>query len=575
MPFDGIAVAALTSELNELLADGRIEKINQPERDELLLLIRAHGVNRRLVLSASASSPRAHLQTTTKENPEKAPMFCMLLRKHFQGAKIIGFSQPSMERVLVMETEGRNEMGDISRKRLITELMGKHSNIIAVDENDCVLGSIKHVDFTVSSVRQVLPGMKYELPPDQGKRDPRTVTTEEIVAVLRSAAEPADRCLLDAFCGLSPLAAREIAHLGLGEADYDLTRATDVTILRFAHFVKKFFERYLSPPFTPVVLYHPNGRIADFSALPVTQYGDAMRSEPSPSLSEAAETLYETRDRQERLAQRTGDLIRLVETNLARCRKKEALQRNKLKDCEKKELYRIRGDILMANLYRVPQEDSVTLENFYDDNNPIKIPLQTDLTPAQNAQRYYTLFRKAKTAEEVTTEQLTATLAEQEYLESVLNHILDASTLPEAAALREELAQEGYLVRREQPGNKKRKEAPLEPISETFGGYEILIGRNNLQNDQLTLRLANNSDIWLHTKDFPSAHVILRTKGTTPPDEVVLYAAELCAAHSRAKQSDNVPVDYTEVRNVKKPRGAKAGMVIYDHYRTVYVTPRV
>ncbi len=575
MAFDGIAVSCIAHELNNILKDGRVDKILQPEYDEIILGVRSQGKNRKIVLSASPSNPRVHLTSTQKENPEKAPMFCMLLRKHLLGGKVKCVTQPDFERIIEFHIESRDEMGDVSEKRLISEIMGRVSNIILADAGGKVLGSIRHVDFSVSQVRQLIPGMMYEMPPSQGKLNPMLASREEILQKLSQYSLGADKFILETFTGIGPMSAREIASLALGETDANCSLMTNLQKENFSEFIADFFEKIKSGCYCPVLIYKNENKIYDFSAINITQYGDSMTVEKTKTLNDAADAFYRTKDFQERISQKSSSLMHFIDNNIQRCQKKLALQQQKMKDCETKDKNKTIGDLITANLYRIKDGDtSAEVENFYDGMKVIKIKLKPELSPSQNAQRYYKIYQKLKTAEVVTAEQIKLTENELDYLESVKESLMLAESEAEINELRDELSGQGYRVKKpEKSKTRKQVSKPLEfKLSDGFTAY---VGRNNTQNDELTLRMSSRTDLWFHTKFIHGSHTVIKTDGRTPSDDVIVEAAKICAYYSKARNSANVPVDYTIIKNVKKPGGAKPGMVIYDNYNTVNVKPEL
>ena len=575
MAFDGLAVACMVNELNNVLSQGRVDKILQPEYDEIILGIRAGGKNHKLVLSASSSNPRIHLTTTQKENPEKAPMFCMLLRKHLLGGKVVAVIQPDFERVAEIHIESRDELGDISVKRLIIEVMGRVSNIILADGEGKVLGSIKHIDFSVSQVRQLIPGMLYEMPPSQGKINPLEATAEEIEDKLCQYSLGADKFILDTFVGIGPMSAREIAYRATGSADTNCQLMSIEQKTKFSEFLKEFFEKIKSGFFSPVLIYKDEEKIKDFSGINITHYENLFFVKPRDSFNEAVDEYFKTKDFQERISQKTSSLMKFVETNIQRCQKKLALQQQKMKDCESKEKYKVMGDLLTANLYRVNYGDEFAqLENFYNNMEILKIPLKPQLSPSQNAQRYYTIYQKLKNAEVITAQQMELARQEIDYLESIKENLMIVENEREINELREELYIQGYHVKRVEK-SKIRKQASKPLQFQLSDGFVCYVGRNNMQNDELTLRQSRANDLWFHTKLIHGSHTVIKTEGRTPSDDVIVEAAKICAYYSKARNSANVPVDYTIIKNVKKPSGAKPGMVIYDNYNTVNVKPEL
>lgn len=575
MAFDGLAVSCMVHELNNILTNGRVDKVLQPEYDEIILAIRSGGKNHKLVLSASSSNPRIHLTTVQKENPEKAPMFCMLLRKHLLGGKVVAVTQPDFERVAEIHIESRDELGDVSVKRLIIEVMGRVSNIILVDAGGKVLGSIKHIDFSVSQVRQLIPGMMYEMPPSQGKINPITATLQNIEGKLCSYSLGADKFMLDTFVGIGPLSAREIAYRATGSTDTNCQLMSNEQKENFSKYIKEFFEKMKNGVFSPVLIFKDEEKIKDFSGINITHYENTFIVKKCETLNDAVDEYFKTKDFQERISQKTSSLMKFVETNIQRCQKKLALQQQKMKDCENKEKNKIIGDLLTANLYRINYGDEfIEVENYYNNMEIMKISLKPELSPSQNAQRYYTVYQKLKNAEVVTAQQMNLAKQEIDYLESIKENLMIVENEREINELRDELHQQGYHVKRAEKSKiRKQVSKPLQfQLSDGFVAY---VGRNNMQNDELTLRQSRANDLWFHTKYIHGSHTVIKTEGRTPSDDVIVEAAKICAYYSKARNSENVPVDYTVIKNVKKPNGAKPGMVIYDNYNTVNVRPEL
>ena len=577
MALDGVAIAALVDELNKACAGGRIDKIHQPERSEIIIHLRSLGNNLKLLLCANPSFPRMHITNTTKENPAQPPMFCMLLRKHLTGGKILGFEQVDFERIIKMNIESSDELGYMSVKSLIVEIMGKHSNIILTDNNGRILDSIYHVDITVSSVRQVLPGLTYELPPSQGKHNPLVADEEQIAACMNDGEVELKKMLMEAYSGISPLVASEIVFRATGSTD---TRGCDTVAdvrLRTARCFVYYLDRVRAGDFSPTVLINAqSGKMMDYCALPVTLYGELARAEQYATMSEALDGFYTKKAANEAMKQKSGDLLKFVNNNIDRCRKKLQIQNETLAKVAKRDKYKMYGDLVTANIYRIVQGmESIEVENYYSpDNEKIYIPLQKDLTPSQNAQRYYKRYNKDKTAEAETQKQKEINLEEIEYLESVQTSILTAETVSEINQIREELVEQKYLRNRDRLKKGKKSQTPTPMHFISSDGYDIYVGKNNKQNDYVTLKLGRSTDIWFHTKLIHGSHVIVKTADAeTVPDNTYLEAAALAAYYSKGRGGDNIPVDYTEVKNVKKPAGAKPGMVIYVSYNTLYVSP--
>ncbi|MDD4688190.1 MAG: NFACT RNA binding domain-containing protein [Eubacteriales bacterium] len=574
MAFDGLTVCRLADELNKKLFEGRIEKVLQPEKDEVNLVIRAKGENHRLLISAGSFAPRAHLTSSVKENPAVPPLFCMLLRKHIAGGRVVSFEQPDFERILIMRVASRDELGDMSIKSLYMELMGRCSNIVLVDAGGKILGCAKNIDISVSSVRQVLTGLTYTLPPSQNKINPLLAIREEIFNAVDKVL-PADKAVLEGFTGISPLIAREIAYTFFGDATQDLSMIDYTRKSAFAEHIYSWFRSFTEDNDGGWILTDTHKRkTADFAPVDICQYGDYMEKEHYDSISNVIDTYYYQKDLTERANQRKSNLTKFVNNNIARCQKKLAVLQRELSQAQGKEKYKICGDILTANLYQLKEgQKSVVLFNYYD-NNDISIDLLQELSPSANAQRYYNLYNKYKTAEIRCEEQLGLCQGELEYFESVLSLLEINDTEKELMEIRDELVSAGYMVGNKSKGKKQPKKAESKPLHFTTSeGLDVYVGKNNLQNDKLTMKTAHNSDIWFHVKNYPGSHTILAAAGREYTDASIMEAAVIAARHSKASSSSKVPVDYTFIRNIKKPNGAKPGFVIYETYNTVYVTP--
>lgn len=579
MAFDGLVVRALAQELNQKLSGARLDKIYQPEADELLLAF--HGANGayKVTLSANASIPRVALAETTKENPIAAPMFCMLLRKHLTSAHLLAVRQPGLERMLAFELETRNELGDTVKKSLIIEIMGRHSNIILTDENNRIADSIKRVDFSVSSKRQILPGLAYELPPAQDKVNPLECGLDGALSALEtlSETERLDKALLTRFQGISPLVAREIAYLATGETDYPCKDMDYAKRLDAATAMQQLLAGLKSGVAAPCYLTsRETGKLMEFAAVPITQYGAAAELHHEDSMGLLISRFYRERDKKEQSLRRSAHLSKLVATHIERCAKKLELQAAELADTEKKEQWKQYGDLLTANLYKMEKGmTAVRVQNYFDEAlSEVTVPLDSTLSPSANAQRYYKKYNKAKTAALMLKDQMAKAREELSYLESVAEALERAESAALLAQIGEELADQGYL--RTTRDARRKKQQPAAPARlTTADGFTVLLGKNNRQNDYLTCKLAQNKDLWFHTKNIPGSHVVLKYEQDRPfSDSAVTQAAALAAWFSKARESDNVPVDYTEIKNVKKPAGAKPGFVIYTTNQTAYVTPK-
>jgi len=576
MAFDAITMKALTKELCDKIIDGRIDKIHQPERDEIVLHIRTREENFRLVLSASSAHPRIHFTEHTKKNPITAPMFCMLLRKHLGSGKITSVEQTGFERILKIAIESYNELGDLTTKYLITEIMGRHSNIILTNEDGKILDSIKHIDFTISSVRQVLPGLLYQLPPEQSKVILTEVGNDTILDF--SLPKRADKVIMDAVSGISPICAREVVYRTFGRCDV----TTEELNLNKQSALKtqliSLADEVRNNSFSPCIIKDAaSGKMLDFSPVDIKQYEGIAAVSTTNSISDAIDTFFNMRDMHERMRQKGADLVKLLTNHSERISKKLDILSKTVKDAQNKESYKIKGDLITANLYRIEAgQKEIEVENYYEPDMPIiKIALDETLSPSQNAQKYYKKYNKSKTAEIEAQKQIDQSEIDLEYIESTLSAVENSESENDLNAIRAELIAEGFLNRR--PDAKRQKQAQAKPMHfVSSDGFHIYVGKNNTQNDQLTLKFANSGDIWFHTKNIHGSHVIIKLGiDKDVPKTTMLEAACLAAYYSKARNSSQVPVDYTQVKNVKKPNGAKPGMVIYDYYNTVYVTPKL
>ncbi|MBR4030215.1 MAG: NFACT family protein [Clostridia bacterium] len=545
MAFDASVIRCLAIELNQKLKGGKIDKIHQPQKDELYLVFRTFKESFRLRISVTPACPRLNLTSDKYENPPAPPMFCMLLRKHLGGGRLIQVEQIGFERILIFHIESYDELGDLSVKKLIVEIMGKHSNIILVNKEDKIIDSIKRIDISLSSVRQVLPGLTYHLPPND-RKNPLISPLEEDLSDKR---EP-EKELTKIYSGISPQLAGEILRTGFDNV----------------------IEKIKNNEFSPCIILDSKDNAVDFSAIAVTQYGQEFKIVPDESISGVVDTFYRQKAHSALLKRLSAELLRLVSNNIERCEKKLSIFERQIQDSQKKDTYKIYGELITANLYKIKYGDKEVVADNYYDGTEVTIPLDENLSPAKNAQRYYTKYTKAKTAEEQAIIQKKKTEKELKYLESVADEIARADSPSDIAEIKEELRETGYISA--DTSKRKKKDLPLSPIEFEIDGYTVLVGRNNRQNDYLTLKMARSTDIWLHTKDIPGSHVIIRKKQDEEiPDAVIEKSAILAARHSKAKNSSKVAVDYTTVKNVKKPSGAKPGMVIYDHYYTIYVNP--
>lgn len=579
MPYDGLVLAAVRKELEEKLAGGRIERIYQPEKEELIITIHRLGGKHRLLMSAHAQNARVHLSTPIKENPVTPPLFCMVLRKHLEGGRISGFAQPGLERVLVMKIESRDELGRPSAKHLVCEIMGKHSNIILVDTSTgSILDGIKRYSHAVSRHREVLPGRPYLEPPAQGKLNPLEVDEEQFRrACLDSPLETALPNLLQKrFEGLSTVTCREIVHRANLAPETLLDQCGDYEFRVLWEALRAVASAAAGGCFEPCLVAGRKGEPLDFAALELGHTGlKTVRGE----MNHLLDVFYSYRDRLQRLEKEKGSLASLVNKEAARLEKKLNLYAESLDDTAGMEKFRLYGELLTANLYRLEKgRGEAALENYYEEGAPpVAIPLDPTLTPNENSQAYFKKYLKAKNTREALESRIEQAREELAYLEGIRTALELAADLPEVAEVRQELQEQGYLKEAPQPGarkNKQKEKLVPRPLSlRSSDGFELFVGKNNKQNDYLTLRLAREEDIWLHTKDIPGAHVVIRTEGREVPPTTLEEAAGLAAYFSKARGSKTVPVDYTLKKYVHKPRGAKPGLVIYEKQRTIMAAP--
>lgn len=566
---DGLSLYAVVRELSCLIG-GKIDKISQPERDELILSVRAGGANRRLLLCAAADQCRVHLTNTSPPNPAEAPMFCMLLRRRLMGARILDVLQPGLDRVVRLVVEARDELGDPAPFELIVEIMGKHSNIILVDDKGIVVDSIRHVSPFMSSVRTVLPGVKYLAPPAQDKEDPREAEEERFFEALQGEGR-ADKRLSEIFSGLAPTVAQELCASALGEQPRrleDMPEADKRKISAFLHSLYADFER---GAYAPVLVMDGERAVRAFPFVPFAPEENIRRM---PSMNEAIDEFYAVRAMLERYKRRSASLSHILANNVERCEKKAALYRETLMAEDQMEEYRLMGELILASLHTIRKGvKEAVLEDYYVDPPQKRIvPLDERLSPADNAQKYYKKYQKLRAAREQAKSLLKVAEEELLYLEGQLDNLEKCTLDAELDELRAELEQEGYL-RPSAPKGKRQKVVPSKPLHYiSADGFDVYVGKNNRQNDALTLSFATGEDLWLHVKGFAGSHVIVKTDGPIPPSTIE-EAALLAAYYSRARSSSLVPVDYTPRKYVKKPSGAKPGMVIYTTNRTAYVTP--
>lgn len=576
MPLDALCLSGVVHELQNALSGAKIDKIYQPGRDEVVLALRAPAGNVKLLLSANPSHPRAHLTQISRENPDKPPMFCMLLRKHLSGARLLELVQPPMERVVDLRLEALDELGDRVERRLVLEAMGRHSNLILLDGEGRIMDCLRRVDSDMSARRQVLPGLFYRLPPAQEKLDPSSLDRAALESALAAAPEEsqADKWLLDTFGGLSPLICRELAFRAGGATDARLHQMGEGGRSRLLDELEGLLRSVQENSFTPVML-EKEGHPSDFTFQPISQYGPAVSCVPFPSFSALLDRFYEQRENQERVRQRGQDLIRSVTNARDRAARKIGLQEQELAATRDRERLRQFGDIITSNLHAMEKGMSrLTAADFYDPECPqIHIPLDPLLTPQQNAAKYYKEYNKAKTAESILTLQLEKGRRDLDYLNSVLEAIALAEGERDLQEIRQELTDTGYLRRPSKARDRGKRVASKPMEFRSSSGLRISVGKNNTQNDLLTTKQAFKSDLWFHTQKIHGSHVILWTEGGQPDLTSIQEAAQLAAWFSQGRANGKVAVDYTPVKYVKKPGGARPGMVVYTTYETAYVAP--
>ena len=566
MPMDGLTLSFVARELEEALVGGRVDKITQPERDELNILVRNHGRNQLLLLSASAGCARAHVTQERKVSPLEPPMLCMLLRKHISGGRVRAVRQIHGDRILEIEFEHLDELGDSARKTLICEFMGRHSNLIFADAQGRILECARRVTENMSSVREVLPGLRYERPPEHGKT-PFDAPEEEIIRALEGASGPLHKAIAAAISGLSVQTARELAFRAAGNED---AHTQEVDMPAVAAAVARALREVRGQP-EPALLLAEDGEPVDVVAFRYKSRA-ALRAERFETISEAMDAFYRARDRADRVKQKSAALHRVLKNNIERCERKLALQQEALLGSERMEEYRVKGELLTASLHLAKKGmKSVTIPNYYEEGTPdLEVQLDEKLSPGQNAQRYFKLYQKARSAKRLAAEQVKKTTEELDYLEGQMLNLSACEEESELAELREELEKYGY-VRKNHNRRQMKKLEPSKPMRfDSPAGIPILVGKNNLQNDKLTFT-AEPNEWWLHAKDMPGSHVIVASEN--PDEETLHMAARLAARYSKGASAGKVPVDMTRRRYVKKPSGAKPGFVVYTNQTTVLAEP--
>lgn len=547
MALDGIFLYHLKNEISDFAVDSRVDKIHQPSRDELVITLRSREGSRRLLISCNADSARIHFTDFPPENPPKPPMFCLLLRKRLTGAWVTSIVQEDLERILRINFSGTDELGDKVSYSLIVEIMGRYSNIIFVDKDNRIIDSVKRIDENKSQVREILPGLTYTAPPKQDKLNVFTCDTDVIREKIRGSNKGLYKAYMDTLKGVSPIVCRELEN-GLS--------------------VDEFKHQAKNPVPTVVIADTPK----DFSFIDIKQYDHLAVIRHYDTFSQLLDFFYYERVRLMRIKARSADLFKKVTTLQERAVRKALNRAQELEECKDKETYRLFGDLINANQYRLEKgAPFYDLENYYDDNKMIRIPADVTLTPAQNAQKYYKEYRKKQVAEAKLSQFIDDANAEAQYFETVLDALSRAETDSEITEIKSELSQQGYIKK---SADKRKNQKALKPMMfKTRDGFSVLVGRNNMMNDRLTLKTARNYDTWFHVQDSAGSHVICETSGRKITDEAIHDCAVIAAYFSKARESSNVAVDYTLVKNIKKPNGAKPGYVIYDSYKTEFATP--
>lgn len=572
MAFDGITIANIVSELNHTITGGKINKIAQPENDELIITIKNQRQQYRLFLSASASLPLIYLTEANKPSPLTAPNFCMLLRKHIGSGKILSVTQPGMERIIRFTIEHLNELGDLCTKYLIVEIMGKHSNIIFCNENDQIIDSIKHVSAHMSSVREVLPGRPYFIPATQKKKNPLELTEDILSNEILSRPVATSKALYTGITGISPLMAEEICHRANIDGGIPTDGLSSLEKLHLSHTFLSLLEDIKSESFTPNIVYQGREPV-EFAPFPLTQYED-LKTVEYPSISQVLETYYAEKNIVTKMRQKSVDLRKIVQTALERNLKKYQLQQKQMKDTEKKEKYRIWGELINTYGYGLePGVKSMEALNYYTNEN-ITIPLDPTLTPQENAKKYFDKYSKMKRTAEALDHLLQETKSEIEHLESISASLDIALSEDDLAQIKEEMIEYGY-IRRKYTGGKKVKitSKPFHYLSSD--GYHIYVGKNNFQNEELSFKFATGNDWWFHAKGQPGSHVIVKTNGEELPDRTFEEAGRLAAYYSRGRQAPKVEIDYTQKKNLRKPNGAKPGFVVYYTNYSLLIEPDI
>ncbi len=549
MALDGIFLNHLKNEISDFALDSRVDKVYQPSKDEIVINLRSRQGSKKLLLSCNADAARIHFTEFPPENPSKPPMFCLLLRKRLTGAWVTEIEQDNLERILKINFSGTDELGDKTNYSLIIEIMGKYSNIIFIDKDGKIIDSMKRVDENKSHIREVLPGVTYVAPPKQDKLNIFTDDIEKIRKKIADSRKGMYKAVMETVKGVSPIICREF--------EYGLT-------------LDEFKKQAQNP--IPTVVFTDTPK--DFAFIDIKQYDDLATIKHYDTFSQLLDYFYYERVRLMRIKARSADLFKTVTTLQERAVRKAINRKQELDDCRDKETYKLFGDLISANLYRLEKgAPYYDLENYYNNNKIIRIPADVTLTPSQNSQKYYKEYRKKQVAESKLNEFIKEANEEAEYFESVIDSLSRAETDSEITAIKSELASQGYIKK---VNDRKKEQKALKPMHfKTRDGFDVYVGRNNIMNDKLTMKTAKNYDTWFHVQSAAGSHVICETSGKQISDEAIHDCAVIAAYFSKARESSNVAVDYTLVKNIRKPNGAKPGFVVYDPYKTEFATPTI
>lgn len=573
MAFDGITIHSLIYELNNTILGGRIDKIAQPEKDEILLTIKSPKGSYRLMLSVNASLPLAYLVSANKPSPLTAPNFCMLLRKHINNGRIISVSQPGLERIINITIEHLNEMGDLCTKHLMVELMGKHSNIIFVDDNNRIIDSIKRINASVSSVREVLPGYEYFIPNTSDKIELINSDDDRIMNKLASSGENLTKAIYSSFIGISPEVAEEICYVAEIDSNKPVSALNDNELLHISHTISGFVEDVMENRYSPVIIYD-NSAPSHFAVLSCSIFNNSEK-EYYESISRLLENFYTSKNKSDRIRQRSTDLRQIVSTALSRNYKKYDLQLKQLEDTNKREKYKVYGELLNVYGYDIKEGDKqIEVLNYYTNEN-ITIPLDPELSATENSKKYFAKYTKLKRTYEALSELIIATKSEIDHLESINTALELADDYETLSQIKDELIQFGFIKKNVNKSNKKSavKSKPYHYISSD--GFHMYVGKNNIQNEELTFKIASGNDWWFHAKNMPGSHVIVKTDNKELPDNTYEEAAALAAYYSKGREYEKVEVDYIEKKHLKRVAGAAPGFVIYHTNYSMNISPDI